>query len=136
MPPWERGEADRAAATCFKDWLASRGGHGPAELREGLRQVRLFLEQHGSSRFEDADAAEGHRPSINRAGFRRKEASAWDYLVLSEVWRNEICKGFDAAMIAKIMIDRGWMKPGDGKNRAKKEVPSRPWANTGLRHQI
>ncbi|MEM9626686.1 MAG: DUF927 domain-containing protein [Pseudomonadota bacterium] len=119
--PWEPGEANWAAATCFKDWLSSRGGHGPAEQQGGLRQVRLFLEQHGSSRFEDVAPVEGHRPSINRAGFRRKEGDAWDYLIMPEVWRDEICKGFDPKMIAKAMIDRGWMVPGDGKNLTKKE---------------
>ncbi|MGI9450211.1 MAG: DUF927 domain-containing protein, partial [Geminicoccaceae bacterium] len=119
--PWELGEANRAAATCFKDWLAGRGGHGPAELREGLRQVRLFLEQHGASRFEDVEPVENHRTLINRAGFRRKHGNAWDYLVMPEVWRNEICKGFDPAMIAGAMIDHGWMEPGEGNNRSKKE---------------
>lgn len=64
--PWEPGEAEKAAATCFKDWLASRGGQDPAELQEGFRQVQLFLEQHGSSRFEDVASMEGHRPLINR----------------------------------------------------------------------
>jgi putative DNA primase/helicase len=64
---------------------------------------------------------EGHRPFINRAGFRRKEGSAWDYLILPEIWRKEICKGFDPAMIAKAMIDKGWIEPGDGSNRARKE---------------
>ena len=55
--PWEAGEAERAAAICFRDWLVlSRGGTGPAELREGLRQVQLYLEQYGSSRFEDIES--------------------------------------------------------------------------------
>src|SRR5689334_18189728 len=29
--PWPEGEAERAAARCFADWLAARGGVGPAE---------------------------------------------------------------------------------------------------------
>ena len=50
--PWAQGEAEQAAARCFADWLQHRGGTVPAEIAAGMRQVRLFLEQHGSSRFE------------------------------------------------------------------------------------
>ena len=52
--PWPQGEASFAAARCFDDWLAARGGHGPEEITEGIRRVRSFLEMHGSSRFEAA----------------------------------------------------------------------------------
>lgn len=119
--PWEPGEADQAAARCFADWLAGRGGHGPAELREGLRQVKLFLEQYGSSRFDEIEpAGGGERPSFNRAGFRRKHGANWEYLVLPQAWRAEVCQGLDHAAIARAMIERNWMASGDGKNLAKK----------------
>ena len=52
--PWPEGEASAAATRCFADWLAARGGNGPEEIAAGLRQVRSFLEMHGSSRFKAA----------------------------------------------------------------------------------
>ena len=52
--PWPGGTASEAVAACFRAWLEHRGGTGPAEIREGLAQVRAFLEAHGSSRFEAA----------------------------------------------------------------------------------
>ena len=52
--PWPEGEASAAAARCFNDWLAARGDSGPEEIASGIRQVRAFLELHGSSRFEEA----------------------------------------------------------------------------------
>ena len=52
--PWPAGEASAAAARCFNDWLAARGDNGPEEITAGLRQVRAFLELHGTSRFEEA----------------------------------------------------------------------------------
>jgi uncharacterized protein (DUF927 family) len=131
--PWERGAAEHVAVQCFKDWLAHRGGKGPAEITAGLRQVRLFLEQHGSYRFELAWLTEEHRPSAgeeaeasirrtpNRAGFRRADAeNNWTYYVLPECWTAEVCKGFDARLIARTMIDRGWMERGDGDNLAQR----------------
>ena len=38
--------------------------------------------------------------------------------MLPECWAAEVCKGFDARLIARAMIERGWMEPGDGKNLA------------------
>ena len=52
--PWPAGEPSAAAARCFNDWLAARGDGGPEEITTGLRQVRAFLELHGTSRFEEA----------------------------------------------------------------------------------
>lgn len=131
--PWAQGEAENAAARCFQDWLRQRGGTVPAEIVAGLRQVRLFLEQHGSSRFELAwltddhrhvageDAEASLRRTINRAGFRRADAeNNWIYYVLPEVWAAEICRGFDHRLIARAMVERGWMEAGDGKNLARR----------------
>ncbi|WP_191058790.1 DUF927 domain-containing protein [Geminicoccus harenae] len=130
--PWPKGEAAKAAARCFKDWLTDRGGTDAHEITAGLAQVRAFIEAHGSSRFEPAweteeakakAAAEGGNPSrvvertiVNRVGFRKLEGETWVYFVLPEAWRSEVCRGCDAAMIAREMRERGWLRPGDGKN--------------------
>ena len=112
--PWPAGEASAAAARCFNDWLAARGDNGPEEITAGLRQVRAFLELHGTSRFEEAWPKDTRnkaeitpetelmiRRTINRAGFRRLENEGkgdnWEYYVLPEAWRGEVCAGFDAA---------------------------------------
>ena len=52
--PWLPGEAFAAAARCFIDWLQARGGIEPAEVREGIDQVRSFLLAHGMARFAAA----------------------------------------------------------------------------------
>ena len=44
----------------------------------------------------------------------------WTYYVLPECWAAEVCKGFDYRLIARAMIERGWMEPGDGKNLARR----------------
>ena len=95
---------------CWRNWLAERGGAGAAEVREGLLQVRVFLEQHGEARFSLAWDKEKERPVSNRAGFRKvaDEAGA-TYHVLGEVFRREVCKGFDYKMVATVMAERGWL---------------------------
>ena len=40
-----------AAMKCFESWLIQRGTSGSREIDEGIRQIRLFLEEHQDSRF-------------------------------------------------------------------------------------
>jgi len=114
--PWPEGEAQRAAGACFRAWLAERGGVGAAEDKAALAQVRAFIESHGESRFTPLVAPgeappEGSR-TINRAGWRRRSdatvgGEGWEYLVLPEVWRAEVCKGSDPKRAAAVLRERG-----------------------------
>jgi uncharacterized protein (DUF927 family) len=98
--------------------------------------VRKFLEMHGSSRFEAAWEIGPKYPTgeavlekvINRAGFRKlvgeKAEAVWEFYVLSEAWRSEVCRGFDAKAIAKHMETKGWMIAGDAEHlTSKPRVP-------------
>lgn len=131
--PWEPGEGTWAAAKCFSDWLAGRGGIEPAEEREGIAAVRRFIELHGTSRFEamgDLAPKNGVGELIdqrvtNRAGFRRRaESGGIEYVVLPEAWRGEVCNGLDATVVAKTLQSRGFLATaGDGKSQAKIRLP-------------
>ena len=118
--PWPEGEASTAATRCFRDWLAARGDNGPEEIAAGLRQVRSFLEMHGASRFEEAWPGDSSARTINRAGFRRLEHDGqgqnWEFFVLPEAWRSELCKGLDAAALARAMIAKGWMTASEANH--------------------
>jgi putative DNA primase/helicase len=93
--PWEPGEACRAATACFNAWLEARGGSGPGEIRDGIDQVRLFLEKHGASRFQDWEG--GSEPVYHRASFvRTDQRGEKSYYVLPAVWKSEVCQGRDA----------------------------------------
>ena len=144
--PWPAGTASEAVAACFRAWLEHRGGTGPAEIREGLAQVRAFLEAHGSSRFEAAweiDPADPTTRVINRAGFRRREVvtedertgaktyGPWEYYVLPEAWRREVCKGLDAQGHRPGAGRPGGLVLGEGRNlRGRLRVPA--WASGAL----
>jgi putative DNA primase/helicase len=132
---WEPGESARAAKVCFDAWLASRGGTGDGEVTAMLRQVRAFLESHGEGRFTwwhragDDHAAK----TLNRAGFRQlidkdgnpiktnaqfqrtygekmasemAEETSTEYFIHSEVFKAEVCRGFEAATVARVLLDR------------------------------
>lgn len=130
---WPKGEAERAARACFNAWLAARGGAGNGEVTAMLKQVRRFLELHGSGRFEWWHrAADDHSPkTLQRAGLKRMlnergepikddaihqreygermspsdgMRTTTEYFVLPETFRNEICQGFDPEAVCKVLV--------------------------------
>ncbi len=110
---WEKGEACRAATACFKAWLEARGGSGPGEIRDGIEQVRLFLEKHGASRFQAWDSVSTIVP--NRAGFIRTDSHGETvFYILPAVWKSEVCQGRDARAVAAAMIARRLLDTGPG----------------------
>jgi uncharacterized protein (DUF927 family)/5S rRNA maturation endonuclease (ribonuclease M5) len=110
ITPWVEGEAKAAAAKALGDWIASRGGTDPAEVREALRQVQRFFEAHGEARFETIDGDGEARPVINRVGWRKGSGSERTWFVLPELWKSEICSGLDPSMVGRTLVDAGMLK--------------------------
>lgn len=126
---WLEGEAISAAARLFEEWVSGRTIKAGDE-EAAIRQVRAFLEAHGSSRFAlltkslDGTWESVTDKTINRAGFRvGTEDVAIEYLVLPESFRNEICEGFDFRMVARVLAERGFLVTEDGKNSVRRSLP-------------
>jgi hypothetical protein len=114
VAPWPAGSAREAAAWALEEWLANRGGWEPAEAGQALAQVRLYIEQHGDSRFDPLENPEA-KPSPNRAGWRKGEGEAREWLIPPESWKAEICQGLDATFVARTLAERGLLhRIGDG----------------------
>lgn len=150
---WNAGEATDAARACFAAWLEGRGGAGNVEHTSILRQVSGFFQAHGEARFVWWHrATDDHKPNtINRAGFKRlltrdgtaintnadhhkeygdkvhpadAEETQQEYFVLSEVFRDEICKGFNPKTVTRLLIERGLlMTDSDGSATRKERLP-------------
>ena len=141
---WPVGESERAATTCFNAWLAARGGIGNGEVVAMLRAVRRFLETHGEGRFAMWHrGADDHAPkTLQRAGVRRMvnedgqpiqtnsqfgaefgdrmpassgEKVSFEYFVLAETFKTEICQGFDSKAVAKVLLDHDCLMPDTGR---------------------
>lgn len=119
---WAAGESMKAAQACFAAWLVAYGGEGNQEQRAILQQVRLFLQSHGEARFSDfsrAVADDTHAPRVmNKVGWRKhdKVKDETEYYVYSEPFKTEVCKGVDYKAVARLLIEKGFMRKGDGKN--------------------
>ncbi len=141
---WDSSEPEWAARACFDAWLAARGGAGNGEVRQMLRQVRRFLEAHGEGRFTWWHrAADDHNAkTLHRAGFRRMvnsegkpikndvmhqreygermspmdaEGVSVEYFILPEVFRAEVCQGFDYQAVCRVLLDHGCLAPDSGR---------------------
>lgn len=121
---WAKGESNKAAHKCFTAWLESFGGSGNQEGRAILAHVRSFFETHGASRFEDSHAHTDQRIP-NRAGFFRSgEDGGREFLVLPEIFRREVCQGFDEKAVKKVLIEAGLLLPAkDGKPSQSSRFP-------------
>lgn len=135
--PWVKGSASLAVKECFDAAIARRGGTGALEIEKGIAQVRQFIAAHGSSRFEnpkdfapvpdqygDQQERERNLPrTFNRAGWREQEGEDWDYFILADVWRDEVCRGFDGKATARALRDRGLLKHDSGRLTTQKRFP-------------
>jgi hypothetical protein len=145
---WAQGEVSTAAAHCLRDWIEAFGGIGNHEERAILEHVRAFIEAHGSSRFESM-TADRERIS-NRVGYiQHKAGQAREYLIFPEAFKREVCKGFDAKQVVKVLVSQGVLIPyKDGKASQPRRTPDSDktvrmyvidsdmlfsWCNTGNR---
>lgn len=110
------------AAACFDEWLAERGGIGPAEDIQILRQVQRCIELHGMSRFQPTDNPEAYTP--NQAGYRghAEDGAGYVYYCFPEVFRTEIIKGHSQKRAVKVLAAAGWLKTEVGRSTRQKWI--------------
>lgn len=122
-------EAADYARKCFDEWLKQRGGNGPLEDMKILEQVRLFIEQHGQSRFQELykDTMENKvklvnpdAPCQNRAGYREDTI----FFCLPETFKAEIVKGYSAKRAVEVLVEAGWLQKDGGRNTCLKWIPN------------
>lgn len=142
---WPAGESERAARACFESWLAARGGCGNGEIVAMLRQVRRFLETHGEGRFAMWHrGSDDHAPkTLQRAGVRRMlndhgepiktnsqhgaefgdrmpaalgEGVSFEYFILAETFRGEVCQGFEYKAVSSVLLNHGCLAPDKGRS--------------------
>jgi len=107
---WQPEAAIKAARQCFADWLENRGGAEAGEVQAAISQVRLFIEQHGDSRFEPITGS--NRVVSNRAGWRRGDSLEQEWLIPPETWKAEVAVGQNAQLVARTLADNGMLTCG------------------------
>lgn len=134
---WKEGEAFIGIKTCFKAWLDARGGVGLIEVEQIKTHIRRFFELSGESRFIDisefnensfdSDEYLAQLPSqkvLSRAGFRENKKNKTTYYVLPEVFKSEVCAGFDKKLVELVCKNEKWLMPGNERVTQKKRLPN------------
>ncbi|GHA72705.1 membrane protein [Formosimonas limnophila] len=104
---WQQGEATQAAQVCFKNWLDNRSSHGDNQEKESmLEAVRSFILRHSASRFSLADSAKDEK-ILNQAGWIRHSGKVMDYLIIPDVFRQEVCAGFEVNAVCRALDEEG-----------------------------
>ena len=109
-----------------------------------LRAVRRFLESHGEGRFTwwHRGADDHNAKTLHRAGYRRLmdksgkpvkndaehqreygermtpadgEGVSTEYFVFAEVFRSEVCQGFDYQAVCRVLLEHGCLIPEAGR---------------------
>jgi hypothetical protein len=63
---------------------------------------------------------------INRVGFRRNMGDATEFLVLPESFKAEVCKGHNAKRAAAVLLTKGLLVPGEGRNLMRRSPVDLP----------
>lgn len=125
---WEEGVATKAGMNLFEQWLETRGELGNREEQQVVEQIHLFFEKNAASRFVNIDDMEAK--VVDGAGYRQRDGQGWKFYVYPNVYRKEVCKGFDPKYVTKVCLARGlivqgnkgeacptWRAPGEGSKR-------------------
>lgn len=120
---WNEGESTDAAYKCYRVWLEHFGMEGNKEDRAILAQVRAFFESHGSSRFDNIREPNNERIQNRAEFFYTDDAGFRMYMVLTEVFKKELCQGFEPRTVVRVLINEGWLKPAtDGMPTHKPRI--------------
>lgn len=120
---WQPDEAPAAAKAMFGAWLGGRGTTGSTDEEAAIRQIRLFIEQHGASRFQRLNGLDD-RTLHNRAGYVETLDEGAVYYFSKESFRVEVCKGFDATQTAKTLEKRGFLVTNHGLQFKRRDPES------------
>jgi uncharacterized protein (DUF927 family) len=88
---WKNGDAQSASIICFNDWIKYRGGTSNQEVNDIITQVKLFIEKYNDSRFRNL-SSDTVRVINEMAGYKEEIEGGYQYLVMPNVFRDEICK--------------------------------------------
>jgi putative DNA primase/helicase len=121
---WQQGEALSAAKVCLHNWLDGRASGGAnSEKSNMLEAVATFIMKHADSRFTNLDEARDEK-IINRAGWKSKNQGGdlMAYLIIPDVFRKEVCAGFDYQSVLKVLEGGGHIKTSISKGKKRYSI--------------
>lgn len=114
---WQAGQATKAVMTCLDNWLDNYGRDGEHEQRPIIEHIKVFIEQHGSSRFQPCyrnTRLDFEERTPNRVGYRNMDTG--DYYFSKETF-NKVCEPFSKSKVLQVLeeADLLLLNQGDRK---------------------
>lgn len=117
-------EIQGAISTFFEQWANKQGG-ASIEANQIISQIRLYLQSYGMSRVPDIEDARQAQFHGSLAGFRKRDSEGnYEWLVLSEVFKSDVCKGLNLKLTCKILKEHGFLSTdGSGGGTSPLRIP-------------
>ena len=127
---WSPGSASWGCARCMESWMALRGGSGSFDAEQQIRQLRHFLQAHGPSRFQPWPTSmfASSSPLIRDCAGYRKDGN---YLFHTEVFRKEVCQGYDPNQVCRLLAQRRYLIHPRGRFEKQFHNPNLPGNTKG-----
>lgn len=116
-------DIEPALTTCYESCKSRIPDSHDIESAQIVTQVRYFLQQFGMTHFPDL--ADGTRVPLSKCfGFRKSNAQGtFDWLIPSEIFRAEICKGYNAKTVLKALRKVNMLCSPDEKGTQVERLP-------------
>ncbi|SAI30798.1 Superfamily II helicase and inactivated derivatives [Bordetella ansorpii] len=121
---WSVEDVKAAMQRCLADWIRHRGGTGPSEETQALRQVQAFFEEHGASAFHRLEidgigssvGGLDTRPVQHRAGYFSQSGDDRNgvYYVFPTAFKDRICNGLNPSLVKRVLREKGLLLRDSG----------------------
>lgn len=124
--PFDERDIFDAVKSCFTSWAKNYQNHADFETQKILSQIRQYLQFSGCAYFPEWDGKSSVNFSGKCSGYRLITADgSIEWLILNEVFKNDICKGLDFRKTIRELKNLQLLKRDrSGKNSIPMRLPN------------
>ena len=118
---WDNVDIMDSIMKNFNSWLEDKGGVGSQEDKQALKQIRIFFEKYGDSRFQFMDNQGVWAEKINeRAGYRTNRGGESVFYIFKTYFEEVVARGLDIKHVKNLLRNQGILETdSDGKHFTK-----------------
>jgi len=115
-----------AVKACFINWLKSHENSTDFETEKILSQIRQYLQVNGCAYFPEWDGKSNIVFNGKCSGYKIKhDNGSIEWLILNEVFKNEVCKGLDFRKVIRELKNQQLLKiDRSGKSSTPLRLPN------------
>ena len=122
--PFPEIEVIESIKKCFKSWVGLHSDHPDFESDKIISSIRHYLQTNGTAHFPIWNGNKSEFQNLKCLGYRIKnDNGCYSWLILNEVMRNEVCKGFDFRKAIKVLKDNKFLLTKNNKSSIPLRLP-------------